>query len=161
MQPKTGDGATYKLLILSSFARLLGSSSVSASDISLDSWYSCDFAGIGNATLGNHSTSNAVNATMNGSVNSLAVLSMHLVVEPQCSTWKYKRVCWRWFHPCFPCLFPRFWFLRILFQNLRFQPMHRRVLRMDAGFSMGTLQWLISCKAAVWQASNTAPIWLY
>ena len=36
--------------------------------------------------------------------------------------------------------------------------MHRRVLRMDAGFSMGTLQWLISCKAAVWQASNTAPI---
>ncbi len=27
--------------------------------------------------------------------------------------------------------------------------MHRRVLRMDAGFSMGTLQWLISCKTAV------------
>ena len=116
---------------------------------------------VGNATLVNHSTSNAVNATMNGSVNSLAVRSMHLVAEPQCSTWKYKRVCWRCFHPCFPCPFPGFWILRRLFQNLRFQPTHRRVLRMDAGFSMGTLQWLISCKASVWQASNTAPIWLY
>ena len=66
---------------------------------------------VGNATLGNHSTSNALNATMNGSVNSLAVLSMHLVVEQQCSTWKYKRVCWRYFHPCFPCPFPEFWIL--------------------------------------------------
>ena len=91
---------------------------------------------VGNATLGNHSTSNALNATMNGSVNSLAVLSMHLVVEQQCSSWKYKRVCWRCFHPCFSCPFPNFgswadWSL----SNLRFQPMHRRVLRIDAGFS--------------------------
>ena len=162
VQPKTGDGATYKLQILSSFIRLFNLD-LQAYLPATSRWI-LDIPVIllvGNATLGNHSTSSALNATMNGSVNSLAVLSTHLVVEPQCSTWKYKRVCWRWFHPCFPCLFPRFWFLRILFQNLRFQPMHRRVLRMDAGFSMGTLQWLISCKAAVWQASNTAPIWLY
>ena len=127
----------------------LGSSCVSASDTSLDSWYSCLL--VGNATLGNHSTSNALNATMNGSVNSLAVLSMHLVVEQQRSTWKSKRACWRCFHPCFPFL-------------SRLEPVKLEVSANASPCSENwcwflqiTLQWLISCKADVWQASSTGP----
>ena len=87
VQPKTGDGATYKLQILSSFIRLFNLD-LQAYLPATSRWI-LDIPVIllvGNATLGNHSTSSALNATMNGSVNSLAVLSMHLVVEPHCST---------------------------------------------------------------------------